>query len=56
MDLVNAKAIVEMPPPRTEKEVRDLLGHLQYINRFISQLTPICEPIFMLLKKNAQID
>ena len=42
--------------PRTEKEVRGLLGRLQYISRFLSQLTPIYEPIFKLLKKNAQID
>ena len=44
-----------MPLPAIEKEVRGLLGRLQYINRFIEQLTPIYEPIFKLLKKNAQI-
>lgn len=26
-------------------------GRLQYISRFIAQLTPICEPIFKLLRK-----
>ena len=53
VDLSKAKAIVEMPLPRTKKEIRGLLGRLQYISRFIAQLTPICEPIFMLLRKNA---
>ena len=56
VDPMKAKAIVDMPPPRIEKEVRGLLGRLQYISHFIAQLTPICEPIFKLLKKNAQID
>ena len=45
------KAIVEMKPPRTEKEIQGFLGRIQYINRFIAQLTMTCEPIFQLLKK-----
>ena len=56
MDPAKAKAIVDMPPPKIEKEVRGLLGRLQYISRFIAQLTPIYEPIFKLLRKNAQIN
>ncbi|XP_073225554.1 uncharacterized protein [Cicer arietinum] len=45
------RAIAEMPPPSTEKEVRGFLGRLNYISRFISQLTATCEPIFKLLRK-----
>ena len=45
------KAIVEMKPPRTEKEIRGFLGRIQYISRFIAQLTMTCEPIFRLIKK-----
>ena len=41
-----------MPAPRTKKEVRGFLGRLNYIARFISQLTATCEPIFKLLKKD----
>ncbi|XP_042493217.1 uncharacterized protein LOC122072850 [Macadamia integrifolia] len=41
-----------MSPPQTEKEIRGFLGRIQYISRFISQLTTICEPIFKLLKKD----
>jgi len=41
-----------MSHPRTEKEVRGFLERLNYIARFISQLTAICEPIFRLLRKN----
>ena len=37
---------------KIKKEVRGLLGKLQFISRFIAKLTAICEPIFKLLKKD----
>ena len=46
------KAIQEIPDPHSEKEVREFLGRLNYIARFISHLTATCEPIFKLLKKD----
>ncbi|KAL6315066.1 hypothetical protein AAG906_030919 [Vitis piasezkii] len=46
------KAILDIPVPRTKKEIKGFLGRLQYINRFIARLTDICEPIFRLLRKN----
>ncbi|KAK5844959.1 hypothetical protein PVK06_001106 [Gossypium arboreum] len=46
------KAIQELPPPRTQKEVRGFLGRLNYIARFIAQLTNQCDPIFRLLRKH----
>ena len=36
VDLDKVKAILEMPEPRTEKQVRGFLGRLNYISRFIS--------------------
>ena len=45
------KAIVEMKPPKTEKEILEFLGRIQYISRFIAQLTMTCEPLFRLIKK-----
>ena len=39
MDPEKVKAIQAMPAPKTEKEVRGFLGRLNYIARFISQLT-----------------
>jgi len=45
------RGILEMQHPCTEKEVRGFLGRLNYIARFISQLTVTCEPIFKLLRK-----
>ena len=47
------KAIQELPPPKTRKEVMSFLGRLNYISRFIAQSTVVCEPIFKPLKKDA---
>ena len=52
VDLSKIKAILEMPPPKSEKEIRGFLGWLQYISRFIAKLTSTCEPIFKILRKN----
>nr|CAN77310.1 hypothetical protein VITISV_017493 [Vitis vinifera] len=52
VDLDKIKAILDMPAPKTEKEIRGFLGRLQYISRFITRLIDICEPIFRLLRKN----
>ena len=49
--IVSQKGI-EMPHPCIEKEILGFLGRLNYIARFISQLTSTCEPIFKLLRKN----
>ena len=48
---------IEVDPlePRTKKQVRGFLGRLNYIARFISQLTATCEPLFKLLRKNQSI-
>ena len=35
VDLDKVKAILEMPEPRTEKQVRGFIGCLNYIVRFI---------------------
>ncbi|KAA3467116.1 hypothetical protein EPI10_002158 [Gossypium australe] len=52
IDPDKVKAIQELSSPRTQKEVRGFLGRLNYIARFISQLTEKCDPIFRLLKKH----
>ena len=52
VDPKKIKAILDMPTPRNEKEIRGFLSRLQYISRFIARLTDICEPIFRLLRKN----
>jgi len=52
VDLEKVKAIQDMPTPKTEREVRSFLGRLNYISRFIANLTSTYEPLFRLLKKN----
>ena len=52
VDSSKIKAILEMPTPKSEKEIRGFLSQLQYISRFIAKLTSTCEPIFKLLRKN----
>lgn len=44
-----------MPAPRTEKQLRGFLGCLNFISRFISNLTATCEPILKLLHKDKSI-
>ncbi|RVW95265.1 Transposon Ty3-I Gag-Pol polyprotein [Vitis vinifera] len=46
------RVILDMPAPRTEREVRGFLGRLQYISRFIARLTNIVSPFFRLLRKS----
>jgi len=50
------RPIIDTLIPNTEKEVRGFLGRLNYIARFISQLTATCEPIFKLLRKNQALE
>ena len=35
------KAILDMPLPKSEKEIRGFLGQLQYINRLIARTNPL---------------
>ena len=50
------KAIQEMPMPKMEKDVWGFIGKIQYISRFITKLTMICDPIFKLLRKNQPVE
>ncbi|XP_049381358.1 uncharacterized protein LOC125845912 [Solanum stenotomum] len=53
LDPSKIKAIQDLPPPKSRKDVMSFLGRLNYICRFIAQSTVICEPIFKLLRKDA---
>ena len=50
IDLDKVKAIQNIPPPHTQKEVRGFLGRLNYIARFIPQLTAKCDLLFNSLE------
>uniref|UniRef100_A0A2N9GIS8 Integrase catalytic domain-containing protein n=1 Tax=Fagus sylvatica TaxID=28930 RepID=A0A2N9GIS8_FAGSY len=45
------KAILEMQPPKTTKEVQRLTGRIAALNRFVSRSTDKCLPFFKTLKK-----
>ncbi|PKI66340.1 hypothetical protein CRG98_013302 [Punica granatum] len=47
---------MELPPPSTVREIRSFLGRLNYIARFIANLTDKCQLLFHLLRKNAAIE
>ena len=42
--------------PKIEKDERGFIEKLQYISRFITKLTMICDPIFKLLRKNQLVE
>ena len=52
VDPKKIRAILDLPAPRTEKDIRGFLDILQYINRFNARFIYICKPIFRLPRKN----
>ena len=49
VDPNKVKAIQNLPPPQTSREVRRFLRKLNYIAKFISPLTEKCDQTFGLL-------
>ena len=45
------RAIMELEPPRTVKEVQSLNGKIAALNRFVSRVTDKCLPFFRTLRK-----
>ena len=46
------RAIMELEPPMTAKEVQSLNGKIAALNRFISKATDKCLPFFCTLRKS----
>ena len=53
-DRERVKAICEMPPPQDKKGVERLLGTLNYVAKFIPDLSTLTQSIREILKKNTQ--
>src|SRR4051812_9135659 len=51
LDPEKVKAIQDMPPPRSLRELRGSQGRLAYIRRFIANLSGKCQPFSKLMKK-----
>ncbi|VFQ79942.1 unnamed protein product [Cuscuta campestris] len=50
------RAIMEMEPPKTAKEVQRLTGRLAALNRFLSKLAEKAHPFFTVIKKRATFE
>ena len=46
------RAIMELSPSKTVKEVQSLNGKIAALNRFVSRATDKCLPFFRTLKKS----
>ena len=53
-DKEKVRAITEMPPPEDKKGVERLLGVINYVGKFIPDMSTITHPIRELLKKEVQ--
>ena len=53
-DKEKVRAIAEMPPPEDKKGVERLLGVINYVGKFIPDMSTIIHPIRELLKKKIQ--
>ena len=52
IDPQKVKAIMDMLPPKTLKQLHIVQGKLQFVRRLISQLADKCQPFTHLLKKD----
>ena len=53
-DPANVEAITQMPIPRSKTEVRRLLGMINYLGKFLPQLSDVSEPLRSLTKEQNQ--
>lgn len=56
LDPTNIKVIVNLPTPKSQKEVRSFLGHDGYCRHFIEDFSKIASPLFLLLCKDSKFD
>ena len=47
------RAIVDMPQPKTQKQVKQVLGMFSFYRRFIKDFSKIAKPLFNMLKKDS---
>jgi hypothetical protein len=50
------RAIIQMQPPQTRKEVQKLTGRIAALNRFITKLAEKSLPFFSILCGSAKVD
>ena len=52
VDPTKIEIITSLPPPKTQREVKNLLGHASYYHRFIVNFTKLATPLFKFLVKD----
>jgi hypothetical protein len=50
------RAITQMQPPQSRKDVQKLIGHVASLNQFISKLAEHSLPFFIVLRGSAKIE
>lgn len=55
IDPTKAKAIQDMNPPKTVKELKSFMGRVSYIRSFIPTLSELIEPFHKLLKNEQRV-
>jgi polyhydroxyalkanoate synthesis regulator phasin len=50
------KAILQMQPPQTRKEVQKLAGHIAALNRFIAKLAERSLPFFTVRRGSTKVE
>jgi hypothetical protein len=50
------KAILQMQPPQTKKELQKLIGHIVALNRFIVKLEERRLPFFSILRGSTKVE
>jgi hypothetical protein len=50
------RAILQIQPPQTKKEVQKLTGRITVLNRFIAKLAERSLPFFTILRSSAKVE
>ena len=53
-DLKKVEAILQLPPPRTKKDVKSFLGKIQYFYRLMPGVNSHLDPLFQLSSPNSK--
>ena len=56
VDKSKVNLIVDLPPPRSVKDIRSFLGHAGFYRRFIKDFSKISKPLSNLLAKDVKFE
>ena len=56
MDKAKVDLIENLPPPKSVKEIRSFLGHVDFYRRFIKNFSKMAQPLTNLLANDVKFD